>query len=286
MKAPLSLLFLLLFIATVQSNAQKAPVKIGVNTSYSNDSVLAAAGYEYIEESTQKLFTGSDSAFRSQLAAVKKTKLPVKVTNVFFPGSIKLTGPNVNEAVVLNYVDSVMKRAKIAGVKIIVLGSSGSRKLPEGFSREEAIRQFVDIGRKMAVVAKKHDVVIAMENLNTLEDNFITTLAFANNIVNQIGHPNFKLTADMYHMLMEYEPAEEIVKAAKNLVHCHIAERENRAAPGVNKENFRPYFEALKKIGYKGMISLECRWDNMRAQAKPAHDYLLGQLNEAYNIKP
>lgn len=286
MKQLFGLLLLILLCHSVQSNAQKLPVKIGLNTSYDNDSLGFANGYDYIEENTRKLFYVPDSVFQKHLANLRKTKLPVNTTNVFLPNTIMLIGPNVNAKWVVGYVDTIFKRAQQAGVNIIVLGSSGSRRLPEGYSRNKAISEFVYIGRKMAEVAKKYKITIAMESLNRTEDNFITTLEFANELVNLINHPNFKLTADIYHMLMEYEPADVIIKAGKNLVHCHIAEREKRAAPGTYNENFLPYFQALKKINYKGRISLECRWDNMTQQAPSALAYLKTQLNQAYNIKP
>ena len=35
---------------------------------------------------------------------------------------------------------------------------------------------------------------------------------------------------------------------------------EVRSAPGVKGDDFTPYFKALKQIGYKGAIALECNW--------------------------
>ncbi|UYQ94002.1 sugar phosphate isomerase/epimerase [Chitinophaga horti] len=286
MKKTLYLVTFLLIASVVQSNAQKLPIRIGVNTSMDNDSLLAATGYDYIEENTRKLFHMSDSAFAKNLAKLKKTRRPVKAANSFLPPGLMLIGPHVNEAWVVGYVDTVFRHAKQAGVNIIVLGSSASRRLPEGYDRNKAIEEFVYIGRKMAEVAKKHDITIAMESLNKTEDNFITTLAFANELATRINHKNFKLTADIYHMLMENESPESIINARKNLVHCHIAEKEGRAVPGTNQENFVPYFEALKEINYKGLLSIECRWKDLPTQALAAREYLVTQLNQAYNTKP
>jgi sugar phosphate isomerase/epimerase len=282
MKKRLCLLFVLILGVAVQSNAQKLPVRIGINTSIDADSLLTATGYDYIEENTRKMFYVSEDVFQQNLKKLKKTKKPVFVANSFLPPSIMLIGPHVNEAWVVGYVDTVFSRAQKAGLSIIVLGSSGSRRLPDGYSRDKAIEEFVYIGRKMAEVAKKYKITIAMESLNQSEDNFITTLSFANELANRINHPNFKLTADMYHMLTENEPADVILKAGKNIVHCHIAEKEGRAVPGTHQEDFVPYFKALKQIKYKGGISLECRWKDMPAQALAARQYLVNQLNQAY----
>ncbi|WP_298732580.1 sugar phosphate isomerase/epimerase family protein [uncultured Chitinophaga sp.] len=276
-------LFSLLLCLTLQSNAQKLP-SIGVCNSYKNDSLFAKAGYAYIEDGVSRLLapTVNEQQFASQAGELQRTHCRVQSCNGFIPGTIKIVGPQVDEARVLGYVDTVMHRARQAGIELIVLGSGEARKIPEGVDHAQVKAQFIVLCRKMAEVAARYGRIIAMENLNSTETNFINTLEEANEVVNAIHHPNFKLTADIYHMLKENEPAAAIEKAGKNLVHCHIAEREKRAAPGVAGQDFRPYFAALHKIGFSGRIMVECRWDDVATQSKPVYDYLKGQLEEAY----
>lgn len=284
MKNYSGLIFLALLLCVLQSNAQvKAPL-VGVATSRMNDSLLHAAGYDYIEENVQKLLSPAipEDTFRLHLAQLRKMQCKVQACNVFFPGEIRLTGSNVNEQQVLTYVDGVMTRARQAGIRIVVLGSGGSRRLPEHYNKDTATLQFISLCRKMAVVAEKYDCVIAIENLNSTETNFVNTLAEADAIVTAVHHPNFKLTADIYHMLKEHESPDMIKKARKNLVHCHIAEREKRTAPGSTGDDVAPYIAALASIRYTGRISLECRWDNMATQAKTTLDYMHDQINKAY----
>lgn len=278
------LIFLALFLCVLQSNAQVKVPMVGVATSRMNDSLLHAAGYDYIEENVQKLLSPAipEDTFRLHLAQLRKMQCKVQACNVFFPGEIRLTGNNVNEQQVLTYVDGVMARAKQAGIGVIVLGSGGSRKLPENYNKDTATLQFINLCRKMAVVAGKYDRVIAIENLNSTETNFVNTLAEADAIVTAVHHPNFKLTADIYHMLKEHESPDVIKKARKNLVHCHIAEREKRTAPGSTGNDVAPYIAALASIQYTGRISLECRWENMTTQGKPTLDYMRNQIKMAY----
>ncbi|TWI82005.1 sugar phosphate isomerase/epimerase [Chitinophaga japonensis] len=270
----------------LQSNAQQLP-SIGICTSYKNDSLLAKAGYVYIEEGVSRILSPSLSQdqFNALLPTLHKTHCKVQSCNNFIPGSIKIVGPEVNEARVLGYVDTVMQRARQAGVQLIVLGSSGARRLPEGVDYASAKKEFIVLCRKMAEVAAKYDRIIAMESLNRTETNFVNTLSEATEIARAVNHPNFRLTADIYHMLKENEPASVIEKAKGYLVHCHIAEKEKRAAPGVAKEDFRPYFTALRKIGFDGRIMVECRWNDLAAQCRPALEYLRGQLEESYGVK-
>src|SRR5690606_1142403 len=122
----------------------------------------------------------------------------------------------------------------------------GSRHIPDGFDRAKAKDQFISIARKISAQAKRYDVVLALENLNSGETNFITTLGEAIEIAKKIDHPNFRVCVDIYHMLKEDEPASVILEGKGYLVHCDIAEKEGRTPPGVTKFDFKPYLSALK----------------------------------------
>jgi sugar phosphate isomerase/epimerase len=259
----------------------KAGPEVGVVASVSKDSAVRAAGMRYIEENVVNSFSPrkvNEAQFKENLARFKAAKVKLGAVNVFFPGDIKLVGDQLNESIVLGYVDTVMRRCKQAGVKIIVLGSGGSRRLPPGYDSLKASRQFIDIVRKMAGVAAKYNRIIAIENLNHTETNFVLSLSQAIQYVKAVDHPNFKLTADIYHMLMENEPAEVIDQARGLLVHMHIAEKEERAYPGKKGVNFVPYFKAMNRIGYKGLIMMEARFNDFDKEAALGKAYLDEQL--------
>lgn len=267
-------------IATGQPRAH-----LSINTDIANDSMLYSVGFRYVEEAVSRSFSPvnvSDSAFAVRLKLIKAAKCKVIAANSFLPGQLKLVGPSINEAAVLGYVDTVMRRAAAAGLKVVVLGSGAARQIPEGFNRDTAKKQFVLIVRKMAEVAAKYKIPIAMENLNKGECNFINSVAEGLEIAKLINHPNFKLTADIYHMLRENEPASAIIDAREYIVHCHIAENRERGYPGKFGEDFRPYLKALKSIGFTGVLSMECPWKDMKTELPLAFKYLQQQLDEAY----
>ena len=130
----------------------------------------------------------------------------------------------------------------------------------------------------MAPTAEKYGVIVAIEPLQASETNFINTVAEGAEMARQAGSPNICVIADFYHMAREGEPAEDIVAAADKLVHCHIAECANRTAPGVDGDDFTPYFKALKQIKYQGRISLECRWGDVNAQLPVAVQVMKEQI--------
>lgn len=267
-----------------------APVRaqqpaIGIVMDHSRDSLLHAAGYRYVVENLVKYFsplTVDEPTFEKNLAAFASLRTKIYALNIFMPGDMKLVGPEVNEAAIMRYVEGVFRRCQRAGIHLIVWGSGGARRVPEGFDKGRARDQFIAIARQVSVVARRYGITLALENLNSTETNFITTVADALQVVKAVDQPNFRLCADIYHMLMERESPEVLMSTRKYLIHCDIAEREGRSAPGVHGENFVPYLTALKKIRYKGIIVLECRWTDIDAELMLARNTLLRQLETVY----
>jgi sugar phosphate isomerase/epimerase len=254
--------------------------KIGICTNLSNWKILEAAGYSYLEETVQNFLVPleDESVFNKKLELLKQSSLPVPALNGFIPGKLKSVGPEAVHDDILKYAETAFRRAQIVGVKNIVFGSSGSRKVPEGFAREEALEQFTDLCRKLAPIAEKYDVIIDLEPLNKGECNLLNSVADGGKIVRNVNHKNFRLLADIYHMLRENESPYSITENGDLIKHVHIAENKERAAPGTYNDDFRPYFRALKEIDYKGLMSIECNWKDMGEQASPALQVLRKQI--------
>lgn len=255
----------------------------GVCTGVNNAEMLAVAGYDYIEAGVRNFLVPDkeEAVFLENLALAQKAYIPVKACNGFLPGEMKSVGPVTHHPEILEFARTAFRRAKQAGVEYIVFGSGGSRNIPEGFSREEATAQFVSLLKKMAPIAGEYNVVVVLEPLRSGETNFINTVSEGAVIVEEVGHPNFRLLADIYHMLMEDEGPESIINHAHLLKHMHIAEKEGRAVPGTHGEDFTPYFDAMRKVGYSGMISIEGRWENMEEQAPSAIAIMKQQMGLA-----
>jgi sugar phosphate isomerase/epimerase len=281
------LAILILIAATFSVEAQKNLTypKIGIVQSIENDSLLKSIGYQYLVESVGKLVspkTVTEDQFLINLSHIKKLQVPLYAFNIFIPGELKVVGPDVNEQAVLDYVRSVFERTRQANVSRIIWGSGGSRRVPDGFAESKAKEQFVSIAKKIAKLASEYNITLALENLNSTETNFITTLDEALNIVKAVDHKNLRLCVDVYHMLKEGELPSVIEKAKGYVIYCEVAEKEGRTPPGVQGEDFRPYFAALKKIGYSDRIMIECRWENLNTQAAPAFAYLRRQIEDVY----
>lgn len=263
------------------SEAGKFLERIGISTSITNNKILEAAGYSFVEEYVRGFLvpTESESVFGQKLALLKTSKLPVEACNSFLPGNMKCVGPAPAHEEILKFGETSFRRAKLAGIKTIVFGSGGARTIPEGFSGEEAKQQFISLCKQLAPVANKYNVVISLEPLNTRECNFINSLAEGAEIVKAVNHESFRLLADVYHMLMENERPSEIIKYGDLIYHTHIAEKTGRSAPGVHNEDFTPYFRALKQANYQGRMAIECSWNNIEEQASGALSAMRSQID-------
>lgn len=276
----------LLLAATLHAKNQQKHLynRIGVCTSLEKAPMVKAAGGAYVETGISSFCIPERSAeeFASHLEKVHQCCLPVSSANGFFPGDIKLVGPDADHDRVLHYTETAMQRAAEVGITKAVLGSGNARKVPEGFSFEEARQQFINLCKQLAPIAQKYGVTIVLEPLQSEETNFINTVAEGLEIVKAVGHPNFCILADLFHMAREKESPESIVKAGKLLRHVHIAEVAQRTPPGTNGDDFTPYLLALKKIKYKGNISIECGWKNFDQQVGPAIAELQQQIRLAW----
>ncbi|MBO9674297.1 MAG: sugar phosphate isomerase/epimerase [Sphingobacteriaceae bacterium] len=268
------------------SNKQEYP-RLGIVSGLTQDSLAYASGFKMIGESVPKILSPvlTDDQFNENLKKIKAAKCKVLSCNLFYPSSIKIAGPEVDEAKVLAYTETVLSRARQAGVRFIVLGSSGARSIPADYNIVKAKSDFINLGKKLAQIARRHKVTILLENLETTETNFITSLKSAAEIVRGVDHPNFRLNADIFHMMREGESPNEIIEAGALIAFSEVAEKQNRSLPGVMGDDFRPYLRALHKINYKGFIFIEASIKNAATEMPLAFKYLSAQIAEVYSGK-
>lgn len=253
---------------------------IGACREITDAALLKEAGASYIEVAISRFLMpeSPDSAFQENLSLAEASPLPVISGNGFYPGDIRLIGPEAETDRAVAYARKAFERGAMIGMKYFVLGSGKARTIPEGFDPAEARAQFVDLCKKIAPYAEAAGITIVIEPLRREETNFINTVHEGCGIVKDVNHPALCVLADLYHMTQESEGPESIIEAGAALRHCHIAEDNGRMAPGTGGQDFTPYFKALKEIGYKGNISIECRWNDFENQVSPAIAEIKRQL--------
>jgi sugar phosphate isomerase/epimerase len=233
-------------------------MKIGVCTGVENIKKMEDIGFDYIEPSVVSIAKMNDEEFNAAMNLVDGSNIKCEAFNVLFPGNIRLTGPEVDEGGIKDYLERAFARVSRLGAKVIVFGSGGARKIPDGWSREEAWKQLVRIARIAGDVAAEYGLTIAMEPLNTSETNILNSVEEGLRFVTDVGHTHVKLLADFYHMRRENENMDVLVKAGSTIAHLHIANSNGRVCPLDRSEDvYDAFFQKLKEVGYQGRISIE-----------------------------
>jgi sugar phosphate isomerase/epimerase len=236
------------------------------------DSVAPAAamGFEYIELSLAHLAALDEADFRAVTERVARSGLRCEACNNFFPPQLRLTGPAADLGTALRYATGAMERAARLGVETVVLGSSGAKNVPAGFSLLEARRQLLALLRGLGPLAERQGITIVVEPISRPEANFINLAAEGLALVHEVDHPHIWLLVDYYHLATEAEDPEIIRVAGTAVRHVHFASPGARGFPAVWEGEFQGCFDALSDIGYGGRLSIEAYTSDFAADGPRA----------------
>lgn len=237
---------------------------MGINAPLEKAAELKAAGADFLLTSVDGFLKPNEpeAAFEKELKRQENSPLPVRSCNSFLRGdALRSIGPEAKTDAVLRFAETAFKRAKRAGVERIIFGSAGSRRLPDGWVKEQADEAFIALLRIMGDLAGAEGIIVAVENLQINECNYLTRLNEVGEIVTAVDHPSIRMLADLFHASVMKDPAEDLKKYAHLIEMVEIAEAKGRTIPGVNKQDFSPYFEALRAGGYQGPIEIEGAWE-------------------------
>lgn len=250
------------------SKATEGPLftKMGINAGLDQAADVAAEGADFLLVSLGSFLMPNkpEAEFEKQLRLLEKSPIPVLSCNNFLRGrELRSVGPEAKTENVLNFCKTAFRRAKRAGVERIIFGSSGSRYIPKrkGWTKAQADEQFIPLLEKMGELAEAQGIIVAVENLQEKECNYLTRLHEVGEIVSEVNHPNIRMLADLYHASVMKDPPSDLKKYAHLIDTVEIAEAEGRTVPGVSGQDFRPYFQALRKGGFKGPIEIEGKWE-------------------------
>ena len=227
------------------------------------------AGYDYAEVAVVFLMELSDEDFEVFAKEFKEIWGSAYSHAGLFPGTVPVAGPEFNKEKITAYLEKALGRVQTLGGKFVVFGSGGSRKIPEGFSREEGMEQIEWAAREAGRVAETKGITIVMEELRKEECNTLNSITETYAFVKKVNHPAVKLLADYYHMVQAGEGMDELVKFADEIRHMHFAEPVNRTVPNVKDDfDYKEFFALLDKIGYTGGVSVEARVNDFDNEVK------------------
>ena len=263
---------------------------------------MAGYGYDYIELPLAEMMELRGEEFAALCRRVEESGIRCEVCNNFFPGNLRLTGPDADPGRIREYYTRALDRAARLGVKVIVFGSAGAKRVPDGFGRPAAWQQVVDVTRASGEAAAAHGITIAIEPVRHPDCNIINTFAEGVQLARTVELENVRFLVDFYHMVCEQESPDVLRRyGAEYLRHVHFSypaipeidgvrdpARINtiyegelnrrgwwRTYPSCREEwDYSGFVQALKDCGYDGRISLEAPVRDFDRQAPQALAFL------------
>lgn len=155
----------------------------------------------------------------------------------------------------LNYTVKALEYGKDLGAKAAYI-------VPGADESQEALTRYARSFTTLADIASTLGIKLCIEHFpGTAFPTASATLDF----IRGVDHPNFYLLLDIGHLqISDEDPAEVITSAGPKLGYVHLDDNDGQGdlhlslTDGVQTENsLRLTFEALKKIQYSGVVSLE-----------------------------
>jgi D-psicose/D-tagatose/L-ribulose 3-epimerase len=237
-------------------------IEIGVCAPRRELDTVARYGFDYIEPAAASVSAMSATTFQAFKTKVLASPIRCECYNSFIRRKdLCVVGDHVNWDALREYLDHTLARCRELGGSIVVWGSAGSRNVEPGYSREKAWSQIKEFLGWAGDIARRHQIIIAIEPLRHQESNIINTGAEALKLVHEVNHPNIKMIFDYYHMRVEHECPEIVWKARKEIVHFHFANPQGRLWPKSPAEDpvYAEFFRQVERIHFQGGISIEGR---------------------------
>lgn len=242
-------------------------------------------GFEdFLENISQLGYSGIELAIR-KAGDIDATQLSRQLEMYNLTVSAISTGQVFAETG-LSFTDSDREnRKKLFAIfkKIIDLAEQFGNKVNigrvRGFLNEKnrilSFNYFAEAIGELCSYAADKKVDILLEPVNRYELNFINNLDQAMEIISKLQIPNLFLMPDLFHMNIEDADIEQsLEKNSDKIRYIHFADS-NRQAPGFGHLDFKKTINCLKKINYKGWITLEIFPEpDAKTAAKQSIDFL------------
>ena len=153
-----------------------------------------------------------------------------------------------------------------------------SYRMPAGYCYKKDWETLMESYRKCLAIAKKHGLRMSVE---CFPGSIISTPHAMLKLLEDVNDPDFGIQLDTNHLVAQHiDPEWSIyVLGGEHIfnVHCKDCDAVSRSniPAGCGITDYTAVIEALKKVGYKGNLSVELEFtDNPRRYNKQALDHL------------
>jgi len=234
------------------------PTRFGICTDFENISGVAQAGFDFIEPKMYDIALASDGEFAAMQVAVLRSGIACEAVNFFYPPNFRVVGNDIALVEIHNYIKLALGRAVLLGVRNITVGSGPARRVPDGFSRDEAFCQFGDQVRYAGQIAAEHNITVTIEPIRPASTNLVNTIAEGAALAEYVNLPNVKTMVDLNQMLGAGDTVEMIYNYPDCIGHLHTVDVENTSYPTDPGDPLqRAFVKAYLSVNPSGRITIE-----------------------------
>ena len=220
--------------------------------------LVAQAGFPAFEISPWIQTNLTRAAIDGLRRSLRRNDLAFAGFTAIYPPEMTLASPSVAaRRKNILYTKRLIELADNLGGRGVVWGSGRARNIPKGVPFRKGYSWLVELLRAAASLADTKHIKIAIEPINRFESTIIHNAKEALALARLVDHHSVGIVYDTFHTNLEEDSfTQPILLAGKRLAAVHVSDC-NRKIPGKGHIDFLPIFDALKKVGYDGYVSLE-----------------------------
>jgi len=238
-------------------------MKLGLNAADLNRFRIAAEkGFDYVDVPLKFIIKEGNDYIDEMEKLLKDLHLTADSFNAFFDNDVQLIGEGADKAMIRKIAEENIKIAARFGADNVVIGSAKARRIPEGYTKQDAMEAFGEVLDFCGNLCGREGIKIAVEPLREKETNFINTVLDGYEMCEYVGNPHVGCLVDFFHFFSNGGDLSSMVVVKDKLIHAHLA-RPNIDRCHPQEEDLpmlHQYAAKLKEIGYKGRLTLECNW--------------------------
>lgn len=223
---------------------------------------IAAAGYDCIEMHMHEIMGMDEDAFTALKAKLADSPIVCEVLDNPIPLDKVIADDSFDLDFYRAYLEKGADRAAELGVKYYIFGNGRTRSLPVDGDIQAAKEKNLTFMRMLADIAAGHDITVLIEPLAPRVSNVVQSIPEALDYIAEIGKANLDTFLDYRWFVDRQHPYSMIEDFANHVRHVHIDNPSTpfpqRVIPRVDDGNdYSPFFDALQKINYQEIISIE-----------------------------
>jgi sugar phosphate isomerase/epimerase len=225
--------------------------------------LLSDTGFDAIEVSPWMQERLSHKGVKTLQLAMQRTGIAFSGFTSIYPPEMTLASPSLaRRRRNMKYTNWLIELASELGGRQIVWGSGRARTIPRDMPLRRGYAWLVELLRACGPLATERHIKIAIEPLNRFESGIIHNMNEALSLAKAVKTESVGTAYDTFQASLEESSLiDPIFLAGKRLVAVHVSDC-NRKIPGKGHFEFEAVFDALKKVGYDGYVTLEAILDH------------------------